>query len=357
MRTVASRWPTPASGSVTLRLGGHVDRRRRRPCSRRSGRTIEFLGYLRAYVEGVDDPTPSSKTARRSSRRSPKATRVDCRELRPSGHTTQPPARYTEASLVKELEERGIGRPSTYARVIETILTRATTCGRRAPRSSRRGPRSRRCSCSSATSRTSSTTGSPPRWRRRSTSIARGEGEAEKWLHSFYFGNGTAGSARAGLRGAPRADRHGRGQHDRDRARRRRQRAHRARVAERREHRARRREGAASRRPRARRADLEQGRGAARQAVAAGRATSAPTPRPASPVLVLTGRFGPFVQLGEQDDGSKEKPKRASLFASHGPGHGHARAKRSRCCRCRASSASTPTAARSPRRTGATART
>ena len=115
-------------------------------------------------------PTPSSRTARRSCPPVAEGESVACRgAARPSGHTTQPPARYTEASLVEGA--RGPRhRPAVDVRVgHRDDPTRATTSGRRAARSSRRGRRSPRCSCSSATSATSSTTSSPRRWRRRST--------------------------------------------------------------------------------------------------------------------------------------------------------------------------------------------
>ncbi|MDR1141394.1 MAG: type I DNA topoisomerase, partial [Planctomycetaceae bacterium] len=89
-----------------------------------SGKTIEFPGYLRAYVEGSDDPSaeladrevilPSVKSG----------DSLTCNNLEPKSHSTMPPSRYSEAALTKELTERGIGRPSTYASIIETILNR-----------------------------------------------------------------------------------------------------------------------------------------------------------------------------------------------------------------------------------------
>ena len=88
------------------------------------GKTIEFPGFLRAYVEGSDDP--AADLADKETILPPLAVgaRVDCRGLEALSHTTQPPARYTEATLTKALEERGIGRPSTYAATIDTILRR-----------------------------------------------------------------------------------------------------------------------------------------------------------------------------------------------------------------------------------------
>ena len=97
--------------------------------------------------------------------------------------------------------------------------------------------------------------------------------------------------------------------------------------------------------------------GADRQAVRPGRASSAPIPTTGETVLVLTGRFGPFVQLGELEEGTKAKPKRASLFESMDPETVDLENALQAARRCRASSAPTPRATRSPRRTAATART
>ena len=89
-----------------------------------SGRTIEFPGFLRANVEGSDDP--DAELADRETILPPLAAGADvgCQELTANSHSTQPPGRYTEATLIKALEEHGIGRPSTYAATIETILER-----------------------------------------------------------------------------------------------------------------------------------------------------------------------------------------------------------------------------------------
>lgn len=88
---------------------------------RATGTTIDFPGFLRAYVEGSDDPDEA--LADRDRPLPPLATgnRPELAVLEPEGHATQPPQRYTLASLVKALEEKGIGRPSTYASIIETI--------------------------------------------------------------------------------------------------------------------------------------------------------------------------------------------------------------------------------------------
>jgi DNA topoisomerase-1 len=89
-----------------------------------SGKTIEFPGFLRAYVEGSDDPEAALSDRETILPAMKTGDIVDCRELEPKSHTTQPPARYSEASLTKTLEEMGIGRPSTYASIIETIVER-----------------------------------------------------------------------------------------------------------------------------------------------------------------------------------------------------------------------------------------
>ena len=89
-----------------------------------SGRTITFPGYLRVYVEGSDDPEADLDDRERILPDLAIGQVLPEPAIDPVGHTTQPPARYTEASLVKRLEELGIGRPSTYASIMQTIQDR-----------------------------------------------------------------------------------------------------------------------------------------------------------------------------------------------------------------------------------------
>lgn len=88
------------------------------------GKAIDFPGYLRAYVEGSDDP--QAELADKDTVLPSVAVDelLQCMALDAKSHTTQPPARFTEASLTRALEELGIGRPSTYASIIETIQAR-----------------------------------------------------------------------------------------------------------------------------------------------------------------------------------------------------------------------------------------
>jgi DNA topoisomerase-1 len=122
MRTVASQMKDAEGRTVTIRVGASAATGEDCEFSS-SGRVITFHGFLKAYVEGADDP------AERDDRetRLPAVERDDVltvAALDASGHETRPPARYTEATLVRELEEREIGRPSTYASIIGTILGR-----------------------------------------------------------------------------------------------------------------------------------------------------------------------------------------------------------------------------------------
>lgn len=89
-----------------------------------SGKTIDFPGFLRAYVEGSDNPQAELADRETILPAVQEGQKVSCRDMSPLDHTTQPPARYTEASLTRKLEEMGIGRPSTYASIIDTIQAR-----------------------------------------------------------------------------------------------------------------------------------------------------------------------------------------------------------------------------------------
>ncbi len=91
---------------------------------RSSGKRIDFPGFFRAYVEGSDDPDAAIEDQAIPLPDLKTGDHPTCQNLEPVGHETQPPARFTEASLVKLLESEGIGRPSTYATIINTIINR-----------------------------------------------------------------------------------------------------------------------------------------------------------------------------------------------------------------------------------------
>ncbi|MFT3838381.1 MAG: type I DNA topoisomerase [Myxococcaceae bacterium] len=86
-----------------------------------NGRTLTFAGYLRAYVEGSDDPDAELEDRETPLPKLVEGSEVPVDKVEAIGHATSPPARYTEASLVKKLEDLGIGRPSTYASIIGTL--------------------------------------------------------------------------------------------------------------------------------------------------------------------------------------------------------------------------------------------
>ena len=91
---------------------------------RSNGKRIDFPGFLRAYVEGSDDPEVALENQEVPLPAIKQGDHPTCIGIEVMGHETQPPARFTEASLVKTLESEGIGRPSTYATVIGTIVER-----------------------------------------------------------------------------------------------------------------------------------------------------------------------------------------------------------------------------------------
>ncbi|MFG1797360.1 type I DNA topoisomerase [Nocardia sp. NPDC049149] len=123
-RTVASQMADARGTTLTLRITGTASSGEECVFSA-SGRTITFAGFLKAYVESVDEEAGGQSDDAES--RLPaleEGQGVTAVELNPDGHSTNPPARYTEASLIKTLEDLGIGRPSTYASIIKTILDR-----------------------------------------------------------------------------------------------------------------------------------------------------------------------------------------------------------------------------------------
>ncbi len=122
-RTVASQMKDATGNSVTVKIGGTASDGRDAEFSA-SGKTITFHGFLKAYVEGADDPNAELDDRERRLPQVGEGDALSAEEITVDGHATKPPARYTEASLVKELEEREIGRPSTYASIIGTILDR-----------------------------------------------------------------------------------------------------------------------------------------------------------------------------------------------------------------------------------------
>jgi len=122
-RTVASQMKDAIGESVSVRVAGRSSAGEDAEFGA-SGKVITFHGFLKAYVEDADDPDTDREDTQH---RLPPLAENDplaVISLVPAGHTTRPPARYTEATLVKELEDREIGRPSTYASIIGTILDR-----------------------------------------------------------------------------------------------------------------------------------------------------------------------------------------------------------------------------------------
>ncbi len=117
-RTVASQMADSRGRRMTITIEGEG-------CVFQvTGKTIDFPGYLRAYVEGSDDPTAELADQEKALPAVEVGELLNCTELEAKEHHTQPPGRYSEAALTKALEERGIGRPSTYASIIDTILAR-----------------------------------------------------------------------------------------------------------------------------------------------------------------------------------------------------------------------------------------
>ena len=355
MRTVASQMKDAEGRSVTVRLGRRGRVRRGRGVLR-----VRPGDHLPRLPQGVrrgraTTRTPSPTTARPGCRTSPRATRVTAAEhQRRRAHQTKPPARYTEATLVRELEEREIGRPSTYASIIGTILNRGYVYKkgtalvpawlafsvdpaargalhpagelrvhrrdggrprrdrRRPPRPERRAGRvllrRRRRRGAARSSSPSSATSTPASWRRSRSPTASTCGSAA-----------TAPTSRPPTAAA----------------------------------------GQRARGPAARRADRRRRPRSCWRTPPGEEIPLGADPESGLMIVAKNGRYGPYVTEVLPEDAPKSpKPRTGVAVQVDVPGHDHPRPRAARCSRCRAWSASTRSpATRSPRRTAATART
>lgn len=117
-RTIASQMNDAKGTHISVHLNAGDAR------FRASGKTISFPGYLRAYVEGSDDPDAELADRERILPKVKEGDEVKANQVDTAEHSTQPPARYTEGSIIRELEQRGIGRPSTWASIVQLVLNR-----------------------------------------------------------------------------------------------------------------------------------------------------------------------------------------------------------------------------------------
>ncbi|WP_405778351.1 type I DNA topoisomerase [Streptomyces sp. NBC_00859] len=194
-RTVASQMKDAVGNSVTVKIAGTSSDGRVAEFSA-SGKTITFHGFMKAYVEGADDPNAELDDRERRLPQVAEGDALSAQEMTVDGHSTKPPARYTEASLVKELEEREIGRPSTYASIIGTILDRGYVF--------KKGTALVPSFLSFAVVNLLEKHFGrlvdydfTARMEDDLDGIARGEAKSVPWLRRFYFGEGDAGAAAA----------------------------------------------------------------------------------------------------------------------------------------------------------------
>ncbi|HET6793682.1 MAG TPA: DNA topoisomerase, partial [Acidimicrobiales bacterium] len=324
-RTVASQMADATGTSAQVRITGRAapgpDGRAEEATFGASGKVITFPGFLRAYVEGADDP--DAELEDREVRLPPlregdgvALAEVDGRPaLDPRTHATQPPARFTEASLVKTLEELGVGRPSTYANIIGTIQERGYIWKKGAAlvpsfvafavTGLLEGHFGELVDYGFTASMEEGLDG-----------IATGSQEAVPWLRRFYFGNGRPGLKTVVSEDLDRIDARevnsihiGSDPEGRDIV---------VRVG---------RYGPYLQRGEDRAGvpeDLAPDELTVERAVELLAAPSedrvlGEDPATGLPVSVKAGRFGPYVQLGEAEPGSKRKPATASLFKSMSP--------------------------------------
>jgi DNA topoisomerase I len=312
-RTIASQMADVRGKSVQVRIAGTSSTGEEATFSA-GGKMIEFPGFLRAYVEGSDDPNAELEDREVRLPALAVGDTVTAESLEAKDHTTQPPARYTEASLVKALEDMGVGRPSTYASIIGTIQDRGYVW----KKGSALVPS---FTAFAVVGLLESHFGDlvdyafTARMEDDLDGIATGSEEAEPWLSRFYFGGGN-GNGQPGLRDMvkqrleqidPRTinsipigtDAEGKeivvrvGRYgpylSRD--------GETAAVPE----------GIAP-------DELTVEKALELLATPSGDRVLGEDPATGLPVIARAGRFGPYVQLGEADSSSKKKPHTASLL-------------------------------------------
>ena len=325
-RTVASQMTDTVGETVHVDLGGTADDGRDAAFSA-AGTVITHEGFRRVYTEGTDDDADQEEAERRMPALEA-GDPLSIEELTPSGHATQPPARYTEATLVRRLEELGVGRPSTYATIMNTIVDRGYVW----KKGSALVPSFTAFSVVNLLEQHFPNLvdyAFTARMEDDLDGIASGNREAIPWLSRFYFGpadgvpddESAHGVARYGLRTAVsdrlgeidaravnsipigtdesgeevvvRVGRYGPYvQCGEDRA------------------------SIPDDLPPD---ELTLDRALSFIAAPSGDRTLGDDPETGLPVVVRTGRFGPYVQVGEESDNGGEKPKRASLLADMQP--------------------------------------
>jgi DNA topoisomerase-1 len=185
-RTLASQMARAKGRRMTVRLTA-AD-----AVFQATGKVIDFPGFLRVYVEGSDDP--EADLAERDTLLPPvkEGDSLQCSAIEPKEHRTQPPARFTEASLVKELEADGIGRPSTYASILDTIERREYTF----KKGTALVPAFLAFAVVNLLERHFPElvdTGFTARMEDDLDAISRGEADSVPYLRRFYYGNGSKG--------------------------------------------------------------------------------------------------------------------------------------------------------------------
>jgi DNA topoisomerase I len=288
-----------------------------------SGKVITFPGFLRAYVEGTDDPEAELEEQERILPPLRVGQSLEPRTVEAKGHETQPPARWTEATLIRELEERGVGRPSTYASIIETIQDRGYVW--------KKGSALIPTFVAFAVVQLLEQhfpalvdLGFTARMEERLDEIAEGKRESRPWLREFYYGDregpGDGTLAQAGLHGVIDAGWEaidaravssislGKDASNRDVAVRVGRFGPYVQIGE---------DGERASVPLDTAPDeltIEDVERLVHQESLGDRVLGT-DPATELPVYIKTGRFGPYFQIGEDPErGSKEKPRRASLW-------------------------------------------